>query len=101
MIPEENKKNNDKILYVVLVIIIIIAVALALYKFVFSQDTGKLQPSNTVNQDDSINIERISIKQIDIDFFNNNKFKELEINQVKQPGIHELEIGKNNPFVPR
>jgi len=92
-----NNNNKKKMISIIVIVIIIVGYFL-LNKFIFSSEKIKdiINLSDKNNQTD---ISEKKIKEINIDIFNDSKFKNLKENKFELIDINKIKVGKKNPFV--
>ena len=98
MIDIKNNNKKKTISIIVIAIIIIIAGYFLLNKFIFSSEKVK-DIINLSDKNNQIDIFKKKIKEINIDIFNDSKFKNLKENKFKLIDINKIKVGKKNPFV--
>ncbi len=92
------KNNNKKKTIFIIVIIVIVVGYFLLNKFIFSSEKIK-DIINLSDENNQTSIVKKKIKEINIDIFNNSKFRSLKENKFELVDINKIKVGKKNPFV--
>ena len=90
--------NNKKKMISIIVIVIVIVCYFLLNKFIFSSEKIK-DIINLSDKNNKIDISKKNIKEINIDIFNDSKFKSLKENKFELVDINKIKVGKKNPFI--
>ncbi len=94
-------KNKRKILIITASVVLLIFIIIVLKYYVFSsKEGGGLNLFSVLKRTETINIEKREFKNIDIEIFSSDKYKELKLHKVKHSNIKDIKIGKENPFEP-